>query len=218
MELHDISVPLSERLAPWPDDTSFQFALNLKISEGATVNVGAVTMSMHSGTHVDAPFHFEENGATIENLSLEIYFGPAVVIDLSKNYSRPTEEFDSSRMITVDDLAAAASGQISIPRLLIKTNFITDRTVFPEEIPIIAQDVPSWLRERGTKLIGLDLPSVDRVKSKELRNHHALLRCGIMILESLDLSQVEDGVYNLAAFPLKIAGGDASPVRAVLWR
>jgi arylformamidase len=216
MELHDISVPLSERLAPWPDDASFRFALTLKISEGATVNVGAVTMSMHSGTHVDAPFHFEENGATIENL--EIYFGPAVVVDLSKNYSGPTEGFDSSRMITVDDLAAAVGGQTSIPRLLVKTNFVTDRTVFPEEIPVIAPDVPSWLRERGTKLIGLDLPSIDCVKSKDLRNHHALFRCGIMILESLDLSQVENGVYNLAAFPLKIAGGDASPVRAVLWR
>ncbi|MEP6709017.1 MAG: cyclase family protein [Verrucomicrobiota bacterium] len=218
MELHDISVPLSERLAPWPGDTSVRFALNLKISEGATVNVGAVTMSMHSGTHVDAPFHFEENGATIENLSLEIYFGPAVVVDLSKTYSGPTEGFDSSRMITVDDLAAAVGGQTSIPRLLVKTNFVSDRTVFPDEIPVIAPNVPLWLKERGTKLIGLDLPSVDRVKSKDLRNHRALLRCGIMILESLDLSQIEDGVYNLAAFPLKIADGDASPVRAVLWR
>src|SRR5439155_27005397 len=210
MELHDISVQLSERLAPWPGDTSFRFAVNLKISEVATVNVGAVTMSMHSGTHVDAPFHFEENGATIENLSLEIYFGPAVVVDLSKNYSGRTEGLDSSRMITVDDLAAAASCHTSIPRLLVKTNFVTDRTVFPEEIPVIAPDVPSWLKERGTKLIGLDLPSVDRVKSKDLRNHHELLRCRIMILESLDLSQVRGGVYSLAPLPLKSPAGDAS--------
>ncbi|MBA3387052.1 MAG: arylformamidase, partial [Chthoniobacterales bacterium] len=90
--------------------------------------------------------------------------------------------------------------------------------VFPEEIPTIAPDVPPWLQARGLKLLGLDLPSVDEIRSKDLRNHHAIAAAGISIVESLDLRAVEAGRYQFVALPLKIPGGDGSPVRAILWR
>ena len=99
-----------------------------------------------------------------------------------------------------------------------KTNVWSDSTVFSAQIPTIAADVPAWLQARGVKLLGFDVPSVDAITSKDLRNHHALGAAGISILESLDLSAVAAGRYQLAALPLKIAGGDGSPVRAVLWR
>jgi arylformamidase len=83
---------------------------------------------------------------------------------------------------------------------------------------VIAADVPAWLQKNGVKLLGLDLPSMDEIDSKSLQNHHALARAGVAIVESLDLSEVAAGMYNLAALPLKIAGGDGAPMRAVLWR
>jgi arylformamidase len=79
-------------------------------------------------------------------------------------------------------------------------------------------DVPDWLGSQGIVLLGLDLPSVDALDSKDLPNHHALARNGVAILESLDLSRVEEGVYDLVAMPLKVVGADAAPVRAVLMR
>jgi arylformamidase len=103
-------------------------------------------------------------------------------------------------------------------RLLVKTGRWSDSTVFPQKIPVLAADVPVWLQKNGVKLLGVDLPSVDDIDSKSLQNHHALSRAGIVIIESLDLSAVAPGVYNLAALPLKIAGADGAPVRAVLWR
>jgi arylformamidase len=103
-------------------------------------------------------------------------------------------------------------------RLLIKTGRWNNSAVFPDQISVIAADVPAWLQKNGVKLLGLDLPSVDEIDSKSLQNHHALSEAGIAIVESLDLSRVGSGVYNLAAFPLKIAGGDGAPMRAVLWR
>ncbi|MFL6542052.1 MAG: arylformamidase, partial [Chthoniobacterales bacterium] len=77
---------------------------------------------------------------------------------------------------------------------------------------------PAWLKARGVKLLGFDVPSVDEITSKDLPNHHALGAAGIGIVESLDLSRVSAGVYQLIALPLKIAGADGSPIRAILWR
>jgi arylformamidase len=105
-----------------------------------------------------------------------------------------------------------------VPRLLLRTGAWADHSRFPERVPTIACDVPAFLRSRGIKLLGIDVPSVDTIESKDLPNHHALARCGIHILESLDLSGVEPGLYQLSALPLRLVGADAAPVRAVLWR
>lgn len=214
MKIIDISRSLSNDLAPWPGDTPFHFELKWKMAEGATVNVGAINMGVHNGTHADAPFHFDSRGETIERLPLDIYFGDAVVVDLTGIFSQP----DRNRQIRVVDLEASSAALEQTQRLLLKTGVWKDSKVFPGWIPVIAPDVAIWLRERGVKLIGLDLPSVDSIEAKVLVNHHALAAAQVVIVESLDLSEVAAGVYHFAALPLKIAGGDAAPVRAVLWR
>ena len=212
MKIFDISRPLSQQLAPWPGDVGFDFKLNGKIPEGSSVNVGMISMSVHNGSHADARFHFENDGWTIEQAELGRYIGPAVVVDLSQNYR------GSMPQMTIADLASRGEELRKAPRLLLKTNVWKDSTIFPDEIPTIALDVPAWLQERGVKLLGFDVPSVDAITSKDLVNHHAIAAAGISIIESLDLSAVEAGVYNFAALPLKINGGDGSPVRAILWR
>ena len=210
MKIFDISRPLFNGLAPWPGDTAFHFELKWKMTEGATVNVGAVTMGVHNGSHADAPFHFQQGADTIERMPLETYFGEAVVVDLTNQFKDGVR-----REITIADLSAAAD---SAPRVLLKTGVWNDSKKFPEWIPVIANDVAKWLEDRKVKLLGLDLPSVDTIEAKVLVNHHALAAANIAIVESLDLSGVEAGRYHFSGLPLRIDGGDAAPVRAILWR
>jgi arylformamidase len=213
MRIFDVSRPLANDLAPWPGDTPFHFELKWKMAEGATVNVGAVQMGVHNGTHADAPFHFEPGAQTIDQMPLETYLGDAVVLDLTRLF-----ETDRSRQIGIADLESCADALGPAPRLLLKTGVWKDSKVFPDWIPVIAPDVAEWLGARKVKLIGLDLPSVDPIDAKKLLNHHALTAAGIAIVESLDLSAVEAGTYHFCALPLRISGGDAGPVRAVLWQ
>jgi arylformamidase len=213
MKIWDISRTLSNDLAPWPGDTPFNFELTARLGQGAVVNLGAIRMSVHSGSHADARFHFEKDGATIDQAVLETYFGRAVVVDVSRYFKGAEGEW-----ITIDQLSAEVSSFAETPRLLLKTGVWPDTTVFPKKIPVIAADVAEWLKTNGIRLIGLDLPSVDRIDAKVLQNHHALARGGISIVESLDLSGIDPGIYNFAGLPLKIAGGDGAPLRAVLWR
>jgi arylformamidase len=213
MQIFDISRALSNDLAPWPGDTAFHFELKWRMADGATVNGGAVQMSVHNGTHADALFHFQEGAETIEQMPLEAYLGDAVVVDLAKQFGR-----DRRPQIRVADLESCSDELATAPRLLLKTEVWSDSKIFPDWIPAIAPDVPDWLRARKVKLLGLDLPSVDPIEAKELANHHALAAAQIAIVESLDLNGIEAGIYHFSALPLRIRGGDAGPVRAVLWR
>jgi len=214
MKVWDISRTLSNDFAEWPGDEPFHYRLTKEIAKGATVNLGAVTMSIHNGTHADARFHFDSKGASIEKAPLEVYLGRATVVDLAQSFSQSREK----HLITLEDLRLHAEDIAATSRLLVKTDRWSDSTVFPEQIPVIAADVPAWLQKNGVKLLGLDLPSMDEIDSKSLQNHHALARAGIAIVESLDLSNVAPGIYNFAGLPLKIAGADGAPMRAILWR
>jgi arylformamidase len=214
MKVWDISRTLSNDFAEWPGDEPFHYRLTKEIAKGATANLGAVTMSIHNGTHADARFHFDSKGTSIEKAPLEVYLGRATVVDLAQNFSQSREK----HLITLEDLRLHAEDIAATSRLLVKTDRWSDSTVFPEQIPVIAADVPAWLQKNGVKLLGLDLPSMDEIDSKSLQNHHALARAGIAIVESLDLSDVAPGIYNFAGLPLKIAGADGAPMRAILWR
>jgi arylformamidase len=214
MKIWDISRTLSNDFAEWPGDEPFRYRVSSEIAKGASVNLGAIAMSLHNGTHADARFHFDTNGASIEKAPLDVYLGCATVIDLSDSFSQSTDK----HLITREDLRPHAEDIATASRLLVKTGRWNDSTVFPSRIPVIAADVPVWLQKNGVKLLGVDLPSMDEIDSKSLQNHHALAQAGIAIIESLDLTDVAPGIYNFAALPLKIAGADGAPVRAVLWR
>jgi arylformamidase len=214
MKIWDIPRTLSDDFAEWPGDKPFRYHVTNEIAKGGSVNLGAIAMSLHNGTHADAPMHFDMSGPSIERASLDIYVGRATVVDLAEAFSNTIDK----HLITRDDLRTAAEEIAATSRLLIKTGRWSDSRVFPKRIPVIAADVPAWLQKNGVKLLGVDLPSMDEIDSKSLQNHHALARAGVAIIESLDLSGVAAGIYNFAGLPLKIAGGDGAPVRAVLWR
>ena len=203
MRFIDITHPHANSLAPWPGDTPFDFRFVARLRDGASCNVGKLTCSIHTGTHADAPFHYNDAGATIDALLPELFIGPARVLVASSGGEIGREVFEG--------LDAQAT-----PRVLLRTNHCDDKSVFPSHIPTLAPDVPAWLGAQGVRLIGLDLPSVDQVDSKSLPIHHALDAAGIVILENLDLRSAPPGLYELIALPLKIAGADGSPIRAVL--
>jgi len=214
MKIWDISRTLSNDFAEWPGDEPFHYRLTREIAGGQSVNLGAITMSVHNGTHADAQLHFDPKGESIEKAPLDIYVGCATVVDLTQTFLQSKEK----HLITTEDLQPYAEEIAATSRLLVKTGRWSDSTIFPNQIPVIAADIPAWLQKNGVKLLGLDLPSMDEIDSKSLQNHHALADAGIAIVESLDLSEVAPGIYNLAALPPKIAGGDGAPMRAILWR
>ncbi len=165
VEIIDISLPLDTKLAAWPGDTEFDYELTWKRSAGATVNVGALRMSTHFGTHVDAPFHFADDGAKLDELPLMTFVGKAIVVHVP-----------GAQAISRRDLSRNLGGAT---RLLIRTDAWSDPRVFPEKIPVLDLDVPDWLGSQGIVLLGVDLPSVDVLDSQELPIHHASRGTGL---------------------------------------
>ncbi len=125
MKIWDISRTLSDDLAEWPGDEPFHFRLTRKIAEGKSVNLGAMGMSVHNGTHADARFHFDTNGESIEKAPLEIYLGRAAVVDLTEAFSQSKEK----HLITVEDLQPHSEEIAATSRLLVRTGRWSDSTV-----------------------------------------------------------------------------------------
>ena len=205
MKLYDISRPLKRGMPTWPGDTPFQYEVSWPKSDSGSVNVGKLTMSIHTGTHVDAPFHFDDEGRKITDLDLNLYLGQAKLVDVAGRTS-----------IGADDLANVDLAGIT--RLLLRTSSWSDPDQFPKSICYLRPDLAPFLAEQGIRLIGVDVPSVDPLDSKELQAHHGLHQHDIHILEGLWLEDVEPGIYELIALPLQIEEADGSPVRAVLRR
>ncbi len=189
----------------WPGDEPFHYHLSSAIAKGSIANVGSLQLSTHSGTHVDAPFHFEQSGKTITEVDLNIYIGPARVIDMTGKEIITVEEID---MLQLE----------GVKRILFKTMGWKNPAEFPQCFPYIEPDAVPLLASRGVCLVGVDVPSVDPYESEELPAHHSLNQHGIYILESLLLDSVEPGDYELIALPLPLENGDGSPVRAILRR
>src|SRR5436309_11805192 len=167
-KIWDISRPLTKDLAPWPGDTPFRYDLTWRLSQTCSVNVGALNTSTHNGTHADAPFHFDGEGAAIDSLPLANYIGPAVVIDLVGKFSRPQPS------IAIADLEHTRPQIAESRRVLLKTNCFPDPTRFPDWIPVLKSEAITWLRELRVVLLGVDVPSVDPIEAKVLPNHPAL--------------------------------------------
>ena len=131
MKIWDVSRTLSNDLAEWPGDEPCRFRLTREKAKGESVNLGAISMSVHNGTHADAQFHFDTNGGSIEKASLETYLGRATVVDLAQAFLESKEK----RLITIEDLRPAAESIAATCRLLVKTGRWNDSTVFQTKFP-----------------------------------------------------------------------------------
>ena len=203
MTLHDISVLTGAWTPEWPGDTPFSCGWTARIADGSSVNLTTITSSPHVGTHADAPLHVMDGGAGAESLPLAAFIGPALVVDVAG----PPRDLGTEWAERVPDGTA---------RLLLRTGASIASGTFPADWPALSAEAAEVLVRRGLRLLGVDAPSVDRRESKTLVVHHALFGGGAQVLENLDLREITEGEYELSAAPVKWAGVDAAPVRAVL--
>ena len=201
--LIDISPTICSLTAVWPGDTPFSHRFLCRIEEGANIDLSTIQTTVHIGAHCDAPSHYREGLESIEHRSLSLYYGSCQVI---------TVQVKRNERIYPTDLKQ----EIMAPRLLLRTNSFPDPNHFNEDFNALSPELVMFAHQRGVRLIGLDTPSVDLFTSKKLESHQAIADRDMAVLEGVVLNEVEDGLYTLIAFPLKIQGADASPVRAVL--
>lgn len=203
MKIIDISQPLTKNIPTWPGDSTFQYRLNWSKEQTGSVNVGTFEMSVHTGTHVDAPYHFDNNGEKIGSVPLTHFIGAAIVVECLNQKSIGIE--------TIKDINLSG-----ISKVLFKTNSWTNTSIFPDEITYLEKELAPFLSSKGIDLIGVDVPSVDAIDSKSLDAHHSFYQNNIQILEGIVLKDVSPGKYELIALPLPLSDADGSPVRAVL--
>jgi len=200
----DISQPLDPGIAVFPGDAEYQEAQTFRIGPNCPVNVAQVSLSVHCGTHADAPLHYAADGKAIGALDLDAYIGPCRVIDARGPGS----------LCEPQEIVPRLEG--APPRILLRLSDGIDPHVWPKGFRALAPATVELLARRGIRLVGIDTPSVDPETSKDLPSHMAALRADMRILENLVLTHVAPGDYELIALPLRFTNLDASPVRAVL--
>lgn len=203
-KFHDITIPLQESTIPWPGEAAFKREVYSSFERGDRYEASKLTMGSHLGTHIDAPAHFVRGAATIESLPFEVLIGEAKVVEL-----------DVEKEITAEDLKhleLAGNG-----RVLFKTrnSKLYQHNRFSPNYVYLTADAARYLVEAGIKLVGIDYLSIAEFHAGD-EVHQILLTGGVVVLETINLSDIEPGEYELICLPLKIVGGDGSPARAVL--
>lgn len=210
-KIFDISLPIDEHLLVWPGDPPIEIEPASRIARGDAANVSRLHLGSHTGTHIDPPFHFIEGASTIEELPMDALLGEAFVADLS---SAPLR-------IGAADLDALKLDE-DVTRLLLKTKnserWATMPMEFPDDFTSLAADGAEWIVERGIRLVGIDFLGIEARGAEGHPTHKTLLQKGVVIVEGLDLSRVDPGIYKLVCLPLRIVGGDGAPARAILMR
>ena len=201
--IYDLSPTVSSSLAVWPGDTPPSREVLLDMQHGDNLTLSSLRSTVHAGSHADAPSHYGSFAPNIDDMPIERYLGPCQVVKVNAVRS---ERFGKESLRT----------KINQERVLFVTGTYPDPNCFNEDFAGVAPELIDLLAADGVGLIGVDTPSVDLFSSAELPAHKACLRNDVLILEGLVLDEVPEGVYELIALPLKIAGFDASPVRAVL--
>jgi arylformamidase len=202
--LWDISPAIGPGSPVYPGDTPFALRWTWSIGHDCPVNVSELLMSPHTGAHTDAPLHYDAAGAAIADVPLDIYLGRCRVI----------HAIDAGPLVKPRHLDGALA---DVPgRVLIRTARHARIDAWDPDFAAIAPAAIDLLHAAGVRLIGVDTPSLDPADSKTLDSHQRVRAHGMAILEGIVLDDVPAGDYELIALPLKIRGGDASPVRAVL--
>jgi arylformamidase len=207
-EFFDISPEISEATAVFPGDTPYSRKVALDFKKGDNLVLSSIQTSVHIGAHTDAPNHYNSDPASegIGARSLSYYLGPAQVIAL---------QLPRDQRIEPKDIAHV---KIAARRVLFKTGSFPDPNNWNGDFNALSAPLVEELAAKGVVLVGIDTPSIDPSEDKRLEAHEAIHKNNMAILEGIVLTKVPEGLYTLAALPLKLKGADASPVRAVLWR
>ena len=198
----DISPVLRASTAVFPGDTPFERTVNMSFKQGQHIDLSDVKTSLHVGAHTDAPSHYHGDGKTIDQRNLSLYMGPCQVIEVEGKPSRIQPESIKEKILA--------------PRILFKTNSFPDPDKWNEDFSALSPELIHFLKKNNVVLVGIDTPSVDPATDKTLASHKAIYESDMAVLEGIILTHVPPGIYQLIALPLRIEGGDASPVRAIL--
>lgn len=203
----DVSVSLAAGIPAYPGNPEFELQPVKRIAAGDSSNVSKLVMGTHTGTHVDAPKHFFDDGAGVDALALDLLIGRAHVVEIPKRGG-----------IGKDELASA--GLREDIRVLLKTpnSALWNGESFHQDYTYLTEDGARYLVNQGVKVVGIDYLSVEQFKKPGAPAHRALLSQSVVIIEGLNLAEAEAGMYEMYCLPLRIAGSDGAPARVVLKR
>lgn len=202
----DISVPLHNNMVHWPNDPPFKKELIQNILQGDHNNLSKITMGSHTGTHVDAPHHFLQDGKDICLMPVDLMIGAARVIEIKDPHLISPEELEKHQILPGE-------------RLLFKTinsASLWETDTFSQDFVALSKEAAEYLARKRIKVAGVDYLSVGGYKGEGTFIHRTLLAQDIWLIEGLNLSQVKPGKYFLICLPLKIVSGDGAPARAVI--
>ena len=205
--IYDITVPITNTMPVWPGDPPVRLSPKSHLSRDKThtVKLTAIEMGSHTGTHVDAPYHFVEGGRRLHEIPLEQLTGRATVFEVRGVRSIGRKELEQRSWEGVE-------------KVLFKTensNHWQDGT-FYEDFVYLEPEGAEFLVEHGIQLVGIDYLSIDKFRSEKHPTHFVLLRQNIVILEGLNLNRVTSGEYTLFALPLNLQDADGAPTRVIL--
>lgn len=207
----DISPRISSRLAVFPGDIAPTREIMFDMKRGDAFTLSSLRSTVHLGSHADAPSHYGRDGRTMEQQPLDLYWGECEVV-------RCRDSMPASKRIGRADLDVVSGWKPSTTRVLIATGSYPDSDRWTADFLALEPAFVDWLADAGVRLVGIDTPSVDTADSKDLPAHARFFARDISIIEGLVLAQVDPGIYEFCAMPLKLEGFDGSPVRAALRR
>lgn len=202
----DVSATLSDGMVHWPQDPPVKIKQILNVKKGDECNLTHLSMAAHTGTHLDAPYHFRGSGKSIDKMPLTAAIGKARVIEISDKEFITVEEIKPHRITRGE-------------RILFKTNNSKsrwDNKPFNRKFVHLSTEAALYLADRGVQTIGIDYLSIGGYKGNVVQVHDIILKAGIWVIEGLNLSKVQAGSYELNCLPIKIAGSDGAPARALL--
>ena len=201
----DISVPNGPGQHVYPGDPEPRIEAVRRIAGGDQCNVSFLHMGSHTGTHVDAPYHFLADGARLGEVALDRMVGPCIVADLR-----------GRRAVDAASLRDVATRPGDILLCLTDNSARWAAPAFQRDFTFITLDAADWIVEREVRAVGMDYLSIEEFGSPDFPVHHRLLGAGVFVIEGLDLRTVTPGRYFLVCLPLKLPDLDGAPARAVL--
>lgn len=202
----DVSIPITDGMLSWPGDPKVHIKRAVDMEKGAEANVTKLNMGAHTGTHMDAPRHFLNSKAGVDKMPLDAGIGKARVIGIPGKVIITAAELRPHRI---------RKGE----RILFKTDNSKSHWFlkpFSKKYVSLSLEAARYLAEKKIKTLGIDYLSIGSMQSDGAQIHRVLLKAGVWPIEGLDLSKVEPGDYEMICLPLKLAGSDGSPVRALL--
>jgi arylformamidase len=207
----DVTLPLTPDLPVWPGEDDVSVEPLSRITQGDSTNVTSLKFTSHVGTHVDASWHFIDDGEKLNDLPIDRWIGPCLVVSIP----------DDAKRIEVAHLEAAEIPE-GTERLIFRTSnsahWIPGKLSFEEDYVAVAPEAAKWIVDHGIRLVGIDYLSIELFDDSANETHRTLLGNGVLVIEGLNLAGIDPGPYQLICLPLRLAAGDGAPARVVLVR